>query len=252
MLEEKISIVTVSYNSAATIACTLDSVASQQGVDAEHVVQDGQSTDGTNDIIANYEQVTFFCEPDDGIYDGLNRGIANCTGAIIGLLHADDFYASPHTLQKISEKFAANPDLLGLYGDLKYVSPHDVEKIVRYWKAGNFMRAKLHLGWMPPHPTIFLRREVYDELGGFDTRYQISADYAFILRLFQTFGDKMDYLPETLVHMRTGGISNAGARNLLKKSTEDFWIALRAGYFAPATVLLKMLSKLQQYRHYSR
>jgi len=249
MTKHTISIVTASYHSAATIGFTLRSVADQERVAVQHVVQDGQSNDGTCDIVAKYNQVTFISEADSGIYDGLNKGIANCTGNIIGLLHADDFYPSDTILRKVADRFEANPELMGVYGDLKYVTQEDTEKVVRDWKAGEFSRAKFHFGWMPPHPTIFLRREAYEQLAGFNTTYEISADYDFILRLFQTFGSRIEYLPETLVHMRGGGLSNSGFGNLLKKSKEDFWIALRMGYFAPVTLVCKMLSKLSQFRN---
>jgi glycosyltransferase involved in cell wall biosynthesis len=252
MAKENISIVTVSYRSAETISGTLDCVAAQQGLPDQHLVQDGQSDDGTADIVAKYDHATFVSEPDDGIYDALNKGIAHCSGDIIGLLHADDFYPNPEVLKKVSKRFEADPSLMGVYGDLKYVARDNTDKVVRYWKAGRFKPYKLHLGWMPPHPTLFLRREAYEKTGGFDTRYRISADYDFILRLFQTFGDKIDYLPEVLVHMRTGGVSNTGVPNLVKKSKEDFWIASRMGYFAPLIILLKMASKVKQFRNILR
>jgi len=252
MPKKNSSIVTVSYRSAETISGTLDSVAAQRGVQVQHLVQDGQSEDGTSDIVAKYDHASFISEPDDGIYDALNKGVANGSGDIIGLLHADDFYPNPMVLDKVSKLFQADPSLMGVYGDLKYVAQDDTDKVVRHWKAGLFQRYKLHLGWMPPHPTIFLRREVYEKIGGFDTRYQISADYDFILRLFKTFGHKIDYLPEVLVHMRTGGVSNAGLRNLLKKSKEDFLISLRMGHFAPVSILLKMASKVKQFRNILR
>lgn len=252
MAKPSISIITVSYQAASTLETALNSVRRQNIDGLEHIVQDAGSTDDTQDIVSAFPQVRFVQEADRGIYDGLNKAIKNTKGDVIGLLHADDFYADENVLRRVLAAFEANPDIMGIYGDLRYVSAGDTSKINRHWRAGKFSSIKLKLGWMPPHPTLFLRREVYEELGLFNLEYKISADYDFVIRLFSSHADKIEYLPEVLVHMRTGGISNSGIRNLLLKSQEDLDVARGAGFNARITVFCKVISKLRQFRLISR
>lgn len=250
--ELKISVVTVTYNCAATIADCLASVASQQGVRHEHVVIDGASRDGTRELLEQHRQqlAILVSEPDAGLYDALNKGIARCTGDVVGFLHADDLYAGPQVLAQVAAAFA-DPRVDAVYGDLQYVSQHDAGQVVRHWRSTPFTRRQLEWGWMPPHPTLYLRRGVYDRLGVFDTRYRIAADYDFILRLFTQPGLKATHLPEVLVKMRVGGASNRSLRNIVRKSVED-WRALRrngVGALSGVGALLwKNLGKLGQFR----
>ena len=252
MAKPSISIITVSYQAAATLETALNSVRCQNIDGLEHVVQDAGSTDETQDIVSTFPQVQFVQEADNGIYDGLNKAIKRTKGDIIGLLHADDYYADENVLRRVLAVFGANPEIMGVYGDLRYVSVGDTSKIVRFWRAGRFSTSKLKLGWMPPHPTLFLRREAYDDLGLFNSKYRISADYDFVVRLFSRYADKIEYLPEVLVHMRTGGISNSGLRNLLLKSQEDLDVTRGAGFNARITVFCKVISKLRQFKLISR
>jgi glycosyltransferase len=248
MTSNKLSIVTVSFQAAPTIKSALESVSRQNIAGLEHLVQDGGSTDETAKIVDAYPHARFISEPDGGIYDGLNKAIKNISGDVIGLLHADDFYPHDNVLARVMETFDKNPDILGVYGDLQYVRASKTDQVVRHWAAGSFSRKKLRRGWMSPHPTLFLRREVYETVGDFDTRFMISADYDFIIRVFSHCGDKIAYLPDVLTNMRLGGISNSGLRNLIRKFREDLIIARRAGFFAPFTVICKMVSKLVQIR----
>jgi glycosyltransferase involved in cell wall biosynthesis len=260
-----LTVITVTYNCARSIRVCLDSVAQQSYPNRKHVVVDGASTDGTLGILQSHRaQIeTLLSEPDHGIYDALNKGIANATGEVIGLLHADDLYASDQVLATVAAVFE-NPNVQAVYGDLQYVSRVDVSRVIRHWRAGEFSQAKLARGWMPPHPTLFLRRGVYDKLAGsprralgaprgdafFNTRYRIAADYDFMLRVLGGLKlDQVVYLPEVLVKMRVGGASNRSLKAIIRKSAEDYRI-LRANGFsicgAAGALAWKNLSKGQQ------
>ena len=245
-----ITIITACFNAGDTIDDTLRSVQSQnvQNCAVEHIVKDGGSDDDTKQRVAAYDNVRFVSTSDTGIYDALNQAVALASGDIIGLLHANDFYADNDVLQRVCAAFADDEQLLGVYADLNYVSDKNVHKMVRHWQAKKFSQSKLRFGWMPPHPTLFLRRSVYEELGGFNTKYKISADYDFILRLFSQYGARIAYVPALFVLMRTGGKSNRGLGNLARKSWEDYQAAKAMGLFAPLTIASKILSKIGQIR----
>jgi glycosyltransferase involved in cell wall biosynthesis len=247
------TIITATYNCADTVAQCLGSVANQNHLSREHVVIDGASTDDTLKILQSHQAqiAALVSEPDRGIYDALNKGVAIATGDVIGLLHADDVYASDQVLAAVADAFK-NPDVEAVYGDLQYVSRADVSRVIRYWRAGGFSKPKLARGWMPPHPTLFLRRGVYERVGLFNTRYRIAADYDFMLRVLGGLNaDQVVYLPEVLVKMRMGGASNRSIKAIARKSTEDYQI-LRANGFgvagAAAALALKNLSKLEQFK----
>ncbi len=248
MTKHKISILTICYQAADTIIGTLETIAAQNIEGVECLVQDGNSTDNTAELVTTFPHARFVSQPDAGIYDALNKGVDALNGDIIGLLHAGDFYPNKGVLAAVQKQFDDNADLVGVYGDLQYVHQKDAARVVRHWKSSVFSRTKLACGWMPPHPTLFLRKEVYQEIGGFDTRYRISADYDFILRVFDKYGTRIAYMPQVLVHMRSGGISNSGLKNLFTKSKEDFVIATRFKLFAPLTVFGKIFSKALQIR----
>lgn len=252
MNKEKLTIITVCFNSAETLAGTLQSVASQKSVVPLHYVQDGGSVDGTEDLVAQYDNVKFISQLDDGVYCALNIAISAVSDGIIGILHADDFYPDDAVLERVMQTFADDPSLVGVYGDLNYVSSKNVSRIVRYWHSSSYRQGLLRRGWMPPHPTLFLRHSVYEEIGGFDLKYKISADFDFIMRTFERFGDRISYIPSVLVHMRTGGLSNGSLRNVVRKTIEDFKIALKMGWFAPIAVLMKNVSKLSQISFFGR
>jgi glycosyltransferase len=244
----KFSIVTVSYNSAATIADTLRSVCSQTHADIEHLIIDGGSTDDTLAVVRREgaHVARLVSEPDRGIYDAMNKGLALATGELVGFLNADDMLASPDTIAALAAAAAgANADVL--YGDLLYVHKDRPGEVVRYWRSGGFAASRLRYGWMPPHPTLYVRRSVQQALGGFDLRLRIAADYDFMLRCLSAPALRIGYLPRVLVHMRTGGASNRSLRALRDKSREDLF-ALRknqvGGWFS---LLCKNARKLPQY-----
>jgi glycosyltransferase involved in cell wall biosynthesis len=258
------SIITVTFNCAGTVYQCLDSVAKQTHLNREHVVIDGVSNDGTLSILqSHYLQLsTLVSEPDRGIYDALNKGVSIAKGDVIGLLHADDLYASDQVLATVAAAFE-NPNVQAVYGDLQYVSRADLSRVIRHWRAGDFSQAQLARGWMPPHPTLFLRREVYDKIAGsprpfgsrddtfFNTRYRIAADYDFILRvLIGLTADQVVYIPEVLVTMRVGGASNRSLKAITRKSAEDYQILRANGfgvYGAARALVWKNLSKVGQF-----
>jgi glycosyltransferase len=241
------SIITAVFNNRETIAAALDSVLAQVEADCELVVIDGGSTDGTLEVLRAYagRLAVLVSEPDTGIYDALNKGIQRARGDVIGFLHSDDLLADDRVLERVATAFAS-PDIDAVYGDLQYVRKDDTSKLVRYWKAGQFTHTKLHWGWMPPHPTFFVRRSVYERLGGFDTSFRIAADYDLMLR-FLGRGLAVTYIPAVLVKMRVGGASNRSLKNILRKSQED-WRALRRNRVGGLGALAwKNLSKIRQF-----
>ena len=242
-----ISVITAVKNRASTLGGCLRSVQAQTWNDVEHIVVDGGSTDGTLGVLAasRAHLAKLICEPDRGVYDALNKGIRAATGEVIGFLHADDEFASPHALERVARAFD-NPRVEAVYGDLVYVRRDDTSRVVRYWRAGGYTRAQMANGWMPPHPTFYLRRDVYGRFGSFDTRYKIAADYENMLRILWRGGVQAAYVPEVLVRMRTGGISNR-LLHMFLKSREDY-AALRAnGIGAMHALVLKNVTKLPQF-----
>ena len=246
------SIVTATWNCQKTVANCLSSVASQTWPHRQHVVVDGASTDGTLEILQAHRQqlAVLKSEPDRGIYDALNKGVALATGDVIGFLHADDLYAHPEVLQHIATAFQ-DSSVCAVYGDLQYVRQHDITQVVRHWQSSHSTSSRLAWGWMPPHPTLYVRREWYERIGGFNTHYRIAADYLSILQLFSQPGFKSVYLPEVLVTMRMGGVSNRSLKAIARKTAED-WNALRetrVGALGGVGALVwKNLSKLGQFK----
>jgi glycosyltransferase len=217
----RLSIITVSHNSRATLEHCILSVASQD-VDKEHVLVDGASDDGTHKVIERHRDrfSTVISEPDEGIYDAMNKGIRAAKGVVIGFLNADDFYPEPGVLEPVIEAFE-DPDVEACYGDLVYVRQGDISKTTRYWKSGDFSPQKFYHGWMPPHPAFFVRREVFEKYGLFNTRMGSAADYELMLRFLVRYKLKAAYIPRVLVHMRTGGVSNASLANRIQANRKD-------------------------------
>ena len=243
----KISVITAVFNSRDTVVSALDSVLSQTHADTELIIIDGGSTDGTLDLLADYIEhaATFVSERDEGIYDALNKGIRLATGDVVGFLHSDDLMAETSVLKRVADAFD-DPDVDAVYGDLVYVRQGDPTQIVRSWKSGQFTPNQLGWGWMPAHPTFYVRRKIYERLGGFDLSYRIAADYDCMLR-FLVSGIRTTYIPHLLVRMRVGGVSNRSLGNLLVKSKEDYR-ALRNNGLAPMRALLgKNFRKLPQF-----
>lgn len=246
-----ISVVTATWNCAKTLPDCLTSVARQSYSNKEHVIVDGASTDGTIDVINQHinQIAKFKSERDKGIYDALNKGIQLATGDVVGFLHADDLYASDNVLSQIAKAFE-DPEVCAVYGDLEYVSQQDTSKVIRRWQSKLFNQKDLGWGWMPAHPTLYVRRDWYAKIGGFDISYRIAADYLSILQLFTQPNFNAVYIPEVLVTMRLGGASNKSVKAIIKKSRED-WRALRSCNFSVIGALRaigwKNLSKLSQF-----
>lgn len=244
----KISVITAVLNRRDTIQAALDSLASQDYAEIEHIVVDGGSDDGTLAVLeANRARIsTLLSESDRGIYDALNKGIALASGEVVGFLHADDVFADDRVLSRIASAMR-DPCVDATYGDLVYVRRDDPDRVVRYWRAGSYSRSRLAWGWMPPHPTFYVRRSVYGRLGGFDTRHRIAADYDCMLRFLGAGGVAPAYIPEVLVRMRLGGASNASVGRILRKSWEDYLALRRNGVGGLGALAWKNFGKLGQF-----
>ena len=244
----KISIITATYNSAATVHDTLSCIASQEYPFIEHLIVDGLSKDNTLEIVEGFDHIAkVICEKDNGIYDAMNKGVQFATGDIIGILNSDDFYTGPSILSKVVKSFE-DPAVEAVYGDLQYVKQHNTDVIIRTWKAGAFQKKSLYYGWMPPHPTFFVRRHMYEKAGLFNTSLRSAADYELMLRMLLKYNACVRYIPEVLVKMRSGGMSNASLKNRLKANKEDA-MAWKLNELKPYffTTWLKPLRKILQF-----
>lgn len=244
----KVSIITATYNSAQTIKDTLVSLEAQTYPDIEYIVIDGASKDHTLEVIKQCSTKVnqIISESDKGIYDALNKGIAAATGDIIGFLHSDDLLAYPDAIADIVAQFKAS-HCQAVYGDLEYVSKTDTSKVIRFWKSGNYEKQKLQLGWMPPHPTFFMKRDLYKQYGCFDLNFRISADYDSLLRYLWRHDVSLAYIPKVITKMRVGGASNRSISNIIKKTKEDVVAIRKNGLFWPTVLFFKNLSKIPQF-----
>ncbi|MEJ6009744.1 glycosyltransferase family 2 protein [Novosphingobium aquae] len=244
----KVSIVTAVFNRAQTIEQAIESVTRQTYPDIEHILVDGASSDGTLDAIRRQMKpgMKIVSEPDEGIYYALNKGMQMATGEVIGIVHSDDFLAHDQVIERVALAFS-NPHIDAVFGDLDYVKADDTDYVVRHWEAGVFEPKKLKRGWMPPHPALFLRRNVIDILGDYDTFYEIAADYEAVLRWFGKGGIRSAYIPEVLVKMRVGGASNGSIKRIMRKSWEDFHALRRHGVGRCRTLAMKNLRKVKQF-----
>jgi glycosyltransferase len=244
----QVSVITATRNCADTIGDCLASVAGQSHGAREHIVVDGASTDGTVAALERHRRALsyFVSEPDTGIYDALNKGVAQARGDVMGFLHADDVYADNGTLARIAAAFS-DPRVDAVFGDLVYVTRDHTARVVRYWRAGEYDSKQLKFGWMPPHPTLYVRRRVYQEIGSFNTTFRIAADYDFMLRLLKSMRGRAVYIPEVLVRMRVGGASNRSIGSILKKSAEDYRALKANGVGGAGALALKNLSKISQF-----
>lgn len=217
----KISVITVCRNSESTIRETLISVQNQTYGAIEHIVVDGRSSDNTLAIVKMQGKhvAQVISEQDKGIYDAMNKGIAMATGDIIGFINADDFYPSPDVLSTVATAFETS-GADSCFGDLCYVQQSDVSRIVRYWKSCTFKSGLFEKGWCPPHPTFFVRRAVYQRLGGFNLDYKIAADVELMARFLAAGRITSHYIPQVLVHMRLGGTTNRNLVNIIKQNLE--------------------------------
>lgn len=244
----QISLITATFNAATTLAGCLESIRSQQLL-PEHLIIDGGSTDETLSLVTAYSghRLLVHSEPDRGLYDAMNKGVRMAGGDIIGILNADDFYAGPDILQMVAEAFR-NENIDACYGDLCYVDDQNTGKVVRYWRSGNFHYRRFYWGWMPPHPTFFVRKSVYEKYGLFNLDLGSAADYELMLRFLVRHRIRAQYIPRTLVKMRTGGVSNASLLNRLKANRMDrkAW-AVNGLRPYPWTVTMKPLRKICQW-----
>jgi glycosyltransferase involved in cell wall biosynthesis len=250
-LNTTVSIITVCYNAAHTIGDALQSVAAQSYPHIEHVVIDGASTDTTLQVIEQFPHVAkTVSEKDDGMYPAINKGIALATGDIIGILHADDTYANHDIITKVVNLFS-DPAVDAVYGDLVFVDAHKTQKITRRWKAGPYDVRQLYKGWMPPHPTFFVRANRYTQCGNFNTSFTSAADYELMLRFLLKHSIRTVYLPEVMVRMRQGGRSTASIKNRIIAHLED-WKAWKVNQLRPHffTLFLKPLRKIRQFIPY--
>lgn len=244
----KISVVTAVWNSEATVRDAIASVATQTYTDIEHVVVEGKSKDGSLAAIENarHERMRLISEPDDGIYDALNKGIRNATGNVVGFVHSDDFLAHNGVLARIAAAFA-DPAVEAVFSDLVYVSQVNTSLVIRHWSTGAFHPRRLKYGWTPAHPTLYLRREVYERFGAYDKNMRIAADYDFVLRYFSQTTSKSVYIPEVLYKMRVGGVSNRNWAKIRQKMKEDMLAIRRNRVGGLHTLALKNLSKVGQF-----
>jgi len=244
----KISIVTAVMNGRETLPAVLDSLMAQIHPQVEHVVQDGGSTDGTLAFLEakGHRHMTLRSGPDSGIYDAINLGIQRASGDVIGLLHADDTLAGNQVLAWVTDALQ-NPAIDGVYGDLQYVARDDPSRVIRHWKAGSYSAAHLRRGWMPPHPTLYLRREVFARAGLYDTSYRIAGDYEAMLRFLTAGQVRLGYIPKVMVRMKMGGVSNKSFAQLIHKSREDYRAIRRHGVGGVGTLMAKNLSKVAQF-----
>lgn len=247
----KVSIITAVYNSSKTIETCMDSVLNQTYKDIEYIIVDGGSNTETlnllNSAANKHQNIKLSSEPDKGIYDALNKGISKATGDIVGFVHSDDFLASDTIITEIVAAFKSQ-NVDGIYGNLHYVALENTTKIIRNWVSKPFNHRLLKEGWMPAHPTLYLKKDLYKTYGKFDLSYQIAADYDFILRIFKQKSLKFLYLPKTIVKMRVGGASNKSLKNILQKSKEDYRAMTTNKTGNWLTIFRKNLSKLKQFK----
>ncbi|MBV4357859.1 glycosyltransferase family 2 protein [Pinibacter aurantiacus] len=244
----KISIITATYNSSATVADTLNCIRQQTYDQVEHIIVDGLSKDNTLEIVKGYPHVTtVVSEKDKGLYDAMNKGLTLANGEVIGILNSDDIYVDKDVLMKVANVFA-NENVDVCYADLQYVHQHDLNKVIRTWKSGKLKTRSFYRGWMPPHPTVFVRRKVYDKVGNFNLALKSAADYELMLRIFVKNHFQVHYLPEIIVKMRAGGMSNASFLHRIRANKEDRE-AWRINGLEPRfyTLYLKPIRKITQF-----
>ena len=244
----KISLITATYNSASTIRDTLQCIQDQDYADIEHIIVDGGSADDTLRIVAEFPHIArIIAEKDEGIYDAMNKGIAAATGDVIGILNSDDVYARSTVISTIAGAFG-DPGVQAVYANLQFVQRDNLHKVVRTWKAGSYSKRSFYWGWMPPHPTFFVRKEIYDKAGVFNCDLRSAADYELMLRILLKHEIPALYINEVIIKMRVGGVSTASLRNRLKANSQDR-LAWKINGLDPYffTLYMKPLRKLGQF-----
>lgn len=245
----KISIITACYNAADTLSDTLDSVASQSYSDVEHIIVDGGSVDKTEEIVKKKggRVAVWHSEPDKGVYDGMNKGLLLTSGDIIGFLNADDAYIHSEVLTRVAVTMA-DPTIDACYANLVYVDRKETNRVIRHWTSQNYVPGLFEKGWMPAHPTFFVRKSIYQRLGGFNLRYRLQSDFDLALRFIGINDIKTRYIPEVWVRMRMGGMSNNSIRNVIRGNIEAYSSCRANGLKVPPWFILgKVFSRLPQF-----
>ncbi|MBK0382120.1 glycosyltransferase [Pedobacter sp. SD-b] len=245
-----ISIITATYNSQYFLTSALNSYQNQTHPDKELIVIDGHSNDGTLAIIDKHKNFInqFVSEKDKGIYDALNKGIGLAKGNVIGILHSDDFFADEEVLLQVNEVFENDDTIEAIYGDLQYIDRNNPTRIIRNWVSGKYDRKNFRYGWMPPHPTLFIKRDCFIKYGSYDLTFTSAADYDLILRFLFKHNIKTAYLPKVFTKMRVGGLSNHSLKHRIKANKEDRLAMRTNGLKFPLLVaILKPIRKLGQY-----
>jgi glycosyltransferase involved in cell wall biosynthesis len=245
----KISLITASFQCAQTIEDCIQSIINQTYPNIEHIIIDGGSKDGTLEVINKYRDkiAKVVSEPDRGIYDAMNKGIKLAIGDIIGIINSDDVVAD-RTVVETLVKAMSDSNADSCYGDLVYIDRENMDKVIRYWNAGQFQRERFRNGWMPPHPTFFVKRALYEKYGLFNLDFPVTADYELMLRFLYKYNVSTTYIPKVLVKMRTGGKSRPGLINTAKNMRENYRAWKENGLDASLlTFVMKPLSKATQY-----
>jgi glycosyltransferase len=244
----RISIITVCYNRKATIEKTIKSVLEQKYSNIEYIIIDGNSSDGTKEIIESYRDKIskYISEPDKGMYDAINKGLQLATGDVIGLMHSDDEFYDENAISKIAARFVFNPKTEGIYGDGIYVSNDTEERLIRNRIGGAFSLQKVKSGWLPLHPTVYLKKSIIEKHGLYNLDFKIASDTEFLLRYLYKYRIKMDYINAYIVKMRMGGMST-NAKRAFEVLYEDYKIYKYHGLTAFLVVFLKKSIALRQY-----
>lgn len=245
----RVSIITVVYNGENTIVDTIQSVSSQSYSDIEYIVIDGDSTDSTLNIVNSYKDRinVLVSEPDKGVYDAMNKGIAKSSGEIIGILNADDIFASHNIIEEIVKLFKSDKALKAVYGNIEYFENNDYNKIVRYWKTKTYYPTFFEDGEVPPHPSLFVRKEVYDKIGTYYPHFKIASDHEFMFRMLKVHGYKSFYFDTTIVKMRIGGVSTSGFKSYVQSTRELIKVWKMNGYQYPMRLyFLRPFKKIKQ------
>lgn len=248
----KISLITITYNSEKTLADTIKSVLEQTYLDVEYIIVDGASKDKTVSIVKQYEplfngRMKWISEKDKGLYDAMSKGIKMATGDVVGILNSDDFFTSKEVLEKIANAFVQDAELEAVYGDVHFVNPTNLQKCVRYYSSKIFERKLMRLGFMPAHPSFYIRKECFDKYGLYKTDYKIAADFEFLLRVIYKARIKTQYLPIDMVTMRTGGASTSGLESHKRIMKEHLRAFRENGIYSNSLLLsLRYIYKVEE------
>jgi glycosyltransferase involved in cell wall biosynthesis len=243
----KVSIITSCFNREATIKDAIESVISQNYPDIEYIVIDGASNDKSIEIIKQYQQhiAKFISEKDKGMYEAINKGIKQATGDIIGLVHSDDFLYSKDTITHIVQQFErTGADLI--YGNGLFVDFYNTNKIIRNWKSGVYSKKKIRYGWLPLHPTVYIKKDCFQQLGLYDESFKIAADSDLLIRYLYESNLKISYLDEYIIKMRMGGLST-NPKKIKQKWSEDLKLYRNHGFMPLFTLGCKIISKIPQF-----